>query len=480
MRLLMNGIDGVVDATVEAPAEQPTLRIEVDIDRARRFGVKPGDVRRAEAILLQGILVGSTFKEQKVFDVIVQGDPKLATSQAAVRNLLIDTPDGGHVRLSQVADIRVGQHADASSSARACRASSTSWPTSTGAAPRDVKDEVRAAAGGSAAAARVPRAGPRPDARRGDQPGPARRLRARRADRDLPAHAGRAAQLAPGGARVPQPAGRARRRRARRAAARRLDHARRARSGCWRCSAWPPATRSCCCATSSASSRSTARSSTRTSCARGAQERLAPVLASAAALGAAMLPFVFMGSTAGLEIVHPMAVVLLCGLATSTALTLFVLPALYLRFETGRPRPVLETPATDAHDATTPSAGVRVRRRAVRRDHGAMSADARRRLHRSGRHAAAALAALAAGGLAGGLHRGQVGRQGALQPGEDHPGQGRTGGPRVRHAHAGGRRPHRPRDGPGRAAPPAARRSRTRRCCTRRTAARSSTRTRAR
>ena len=64
-----------------------------------------------------------------------------------------------------------------------------------------------------------------------------------------------------------------------------------------------------------------------------------------------MLPFVFMGATAGLEIVHPMAVVLLCGLATSTALTLFVLPALYLRFETGRPRPVLETPASDAHDA---------------------------------------------------------------------------------------------------------------------------------
>ena len=107
VRLLMNGIDGVAGATVESPSEQPTLRIEVDIDRARRYGVKPGDVRRAEAILLQGILVGSTFKEQKVFDVIVQGDPKLATSQAAVRNLLIDTPDGGHVRLSQVADIRV-------------------------------------------------------------------------------------------------------------------------------------------------------------------------------------------------------------------------------------------------------------------------------------------------------------------------------------------------------------------------------------
>ena len=69
--------------------------------------------------------------------------------------------------------------------------------------------------------------------------------------------------------------------------------------------------------------------------ARGAQERLAPVLASAAAIGAAMLPFVVMGPIAGLEIVHPMAVVILCGLATSAALVLFALPALYLRFGAG-------------------------------------------------------------------------------------------------------------------------------------------------
>jgi Cu/Ag efflux pump CusA len=65
---------------------------------------------------------------------------------------------------------------------------------------------------------------------------------------------------------------------------------------------------------------------------RGAQERLTPVLASAAAIGLAMLPFVFMGSTAGLEIVNPMAIVILSGLISSTALSLFVLPALYLRF----------------------------------------------------------------------------------------------------------------------------------------------------
>ena len=44
------------------------------------------------------------------------------------------------------------------------------------------------------------------------------------------------------------------------------------------------------------------------------------------------LVFVVMGTQPGLEIVHPMAVVILGGLVTTTLVSLFVLPALYLRF----------------------------------------------------------------------------------------------------------------------------------------------------
>ena len=105
---IVAGVEGVRDTAVEAPEEQPTLEIEVDLDKAQKVGVKPGDVRRAEAILLQGILVGSVFEDQKVFDVIVQGNPAIAKDTEAVRSLLIDRPDGGHVRLNSIADIRDG------------------------------------------------------------------------------------------------------------------------------------------------------------------------------------------------------------------------------------------------------------------------------------------------------------------------------------------------------------------------------------
>jgi Cu/Ag efflux pump CusA len=50
------------------------------------------------------------------------------------------------------------------------------------------------------------------------------------------------------------------------------------------------------------------------------------------ATGLALVPLVVLGSRPGHEIEHPLAVVILGGLFTSTLLSLFVLPSLYLRF----------------------------------------------------------------------------------------------------------------------------------------------------
>jgi Cu/Ag efflux pump CusA len=65
---------------------------------------------------------------------------------------------------------------------------------------------------------------------------------------------------------------------------------------------------------------------------RGVGERLGPILMTAFATAAALLPLVFAGNQAGTEIIRPLAIVILGGLVTSTVLTLFILPSLYLRF----------------------------------------------------------------------------------------------------------------------------------------------------
>jgi Cu/Ag efflux pump CusA len=69
---------------------------------------------------------------------------------------------------------------------------------------------------------------------------------------------------------------------------------------------------------------------------RGAKERLAPILMTACATGLALVPLAIAGSKPGHEIEHPMAIVILGGLITSTLLNLFVIPSLYLRFGKSR------------------------------------------------------------------------------------------------------------------------------------------------
>jgi CzcA family heavy metal efflux pump len=107
VRRLLAGIDGAVEPQVEQMVEEPTLEIEVDLAKAQGFGIKPGDVRRAAATMLSGIQVGSLFEEQKVFDVVVWGAPEVRRSLTDIRQLLVDRPGGGHVRLGQVADVRI-------------------------------------------------------------------------------------------------------------------------------------------------------------------------------------------------------------------------------------------------------------------------------------------------------------------------------------------------------------------------------------
>jgi CzcA family heavy metal efflux pump len=65
---------------------------------------------------------------------------------------------------------------------------------------------------------------------------------------------------------------------------------------------------------------------------RGASERLAPILMTALASGLGLLPLALAAGEPGSEIQAPMAIVILCGLTTSTVLNMLVIPAVMLRF----------------------------------------------------------------------------------------------------------------------------------------------------
>jgi Cu/Ag efflux pump CusA len=74
---------------------------------------------------------------------------------------------------------------------------------------------------------------------------------------------------------------------------------------------------------------------------RGATERVVPILMTASVTGLGLLPLAIGSGQAGREIEGPMAIVILGGLVTSTALNLLVLPALAVRW--GRFEPAADT-----------------------------------------------------------------------------------------------------------------------------------------
>ncbi|MGB5893359.1 MAG: efflux RND transporter permease subunit, partial [Ignavibacteriaceae bacterium] len=104
---LLDNVDGIVDASVLYANEEATVEIEVNLEAAKRFGLKPGDVRREATSLVSGILVGNLFEEHKVFDVMVWGVPETRHSLTSLQELLISTPFMGSVPLKNVADIRI-------------------------------------------------------------------------------------------------------------------------------------------------------------------------------------------------------------------------------------------------------------------------------------------------------------------------------------------------------------------------------------
>jgi CzcA family heavy metal efflux pump len=103
----LKGIKGVVEAHADFVVDVPQMDIQVDLAKARQFGLKPGDVRRAASTLVAGEEVADVFRGGKAYDVQVWSPPATRRSVTDVADLLIDTPSGRHVRLGDVATVAV-------------------------------------------------------------------------------------------------------------------------------------------------------------------------------------------------------------------------------------------------------------------------------------------------------------------------------------------------------------------------------------
>jgi Cu/Ag efflux pump CusA len=331
---LLTRVEGVVEPEVEYPALHPSLQVEVNLANAQRYGLKPGDVRRAATTLLSGIEVGSLFEEQKVFDVVVWGAPGVRKSLSDVEELLIDAPNGTHVRLKDVTDMSIRPAPDAirrDAVARYIDVSAGVEGRSLAAVSAEIEDRVRKEI-------------EFPLEYRVELPGNlAERLASER----------RVAAFAI-------------------AAAIGILLLMQAAFGSWRLGigfffTQPVALLGGILAAFLSGGlaslgallgllgvytiavrngfslvqhyRDLERSERQSVCPelvqRGTRERMVPILMSAVVVALAFLPFAIYGNIAGHEILHPMAIVVLGGLASSTLVNLFVVPSLYLALGSG-------------------------------------------------------------------------------------------------------------------------------------------------
>jgi CzcA family heavy metal efflux pump len=104
----LKDIPGIADPQIQLQSEVPEVQVEVKLPEAQKYGLKPGDVRRASATMLAGEEVGDIFKHGKAYDVNVWSTPESRHSVEDIRMLPIDTPSGKRVPLSEVADVKIG------------------------------------------------------------------------------------------------------------------------------------------------------------------------------------------------------------------------------------------------------------------------------------------------------------------------------------------------------------------------------------
>jgi heavy metal efflux system protein len=104
-------IPGFTDLTVVRELGQPSLLIDVDRDKIARYGINVSDVEAVISAAVGGQAVTQVIQGEKLFDLVVRMQPQFRSSAHEIGNLLVGTPDGKQIPLSQLADIKQGNGA---------------------------------------------------------------------------------------------------------------------------------------------------------------------------------------------------------------------------------------------------------------------------------------------------------------------------------------------------------------------------------
>jgi CzcA family heavy metal efflux pump len=104
----VSGIDGLVDLQLEPQVPIKQLQIKFNREAAARYGLTVGNLSEMMETALNGRVVSQVLKDQQLFDLVVWLKEDARNNLEVIRNLLIDTPVGQKIPLAQVANINYG------------------------------------------------------------------------------------------------------------------------------------------------------------------------------------------------------------------------------------------------------------------------------------------------------------------------------------------------------------------------------------
>lgn len=101
----MRSVPGVEDLGLFRSMGQPSIKIIPDRAALARYGLNTGDVQAVIAAAIGGQAVTQVLEGEKSFDLTVRWKESFRSSPAAIRKILISTPEGGQVPLGQIAAV---------------------------------------------------------------------------------------------------------------------------------------------------------------------------------------------------------------------------------------------------------------------------------------------------------------------------------------------------------------------------------------
>ncbi len=101
----LSEVPGFAELTVVRELGQPSLLIDVDRDKIARYGINVADVEAVVQAAVGGQAATQVIQGEKLFDLVVRMKPEFRENATQIGNLLVGTPSGQQIPLSNLSYI---------------------------------------------------------------------------------------------------------------------------------------------------------------------------------------------------------------------------------------------------------------------------------------------------------------------------------------------------------------------------------------